>query len=61
MARRRFQIPLANPLALAYYSPPRNTTRLLQGRRGKGCGVDREVGAAQLAAPAAVKKIAANG
>jgi len=60
-ASNYFLKPLANPLALAYYSPPRNTTRPLQGRRSKGCGVDREVGAAQLAAPAAVKKIAANG
>ncbi|SOY72498.1 hypothetical protein CBM2592_B70055 [Cupriavidus taiwanensis] len=57
-ARRSFQIPLANPAALAYYSPPRNTTRPLQGRRSKGCGVGREVGAARFAAPAAAKKFA---
>ncbi|SPD67150.1 conserved protein of unknown function (plasmid) [Cupriavidus taiwanensis] len=60
-ARRSFQIPLANPVALAYYSPPRNTTPHLQGRRSKGCGVDREVGAAKFAALTAAKKIAANG
>ncbi|MFS8933755.1 hypothetical protein, partial [Cupriavidus taiwanensis] len=52
--------PLANLAALAYYSPPRNTTRHLQGRRSKGCGVDREVGAAKFAALTAAKKIAAN-
>ncbi|WP_306854738.1 hypothetical protein, partial [Cupriavidus necator] len=45
-----FLEPLAKVVALAYYSPPRNTTRPLQGRRSKGCGVDRKVGAARFAA-----------